>query len=439
MRLLTAIILSVIILASGCATTSSVPAEPVPPLARNTSLPPAPEGGYTWRNLLDLVLETNQDHNALLAKARAEYFRYKSRTDPNEPQFSVEYSYLSDDRRNGDYDFGFRLPIPNPFLNRHIVRTGEAAQREAETESEAFRHELASIIYEFVQGALIGERELSILRLREQVLSERTTYMETRYNVRMATQADMRELDIQRLRLKADIQRAQYAAQAARRGLQILVQIPDEQLVLKPTSTDWEAQLAALENDQALIDEACSRSAELSGAIAAYEKACATLDTARARQIPWFNSIYVTYSPSSTNDTYVSSTTGQIVTSTRRLHHWTLGVSVNLPVFAWFSAEKKQANAEIETASLQIAGIRQRVRKEVTWMIGDLRDTLKFLIEFQSIYDSIPEPTREAIPDLESYYKILDTRLSASEHVIKMEEQYASIYRNLLKLTGGWD
>ena len=116
-----------------------------------------------------------------------------------------------------------------------------------------------------------------------------------------------------------------------------------------------------------------------------------------------------------------------------------MGVNVHLPVFAWFSSEKKMAAAEIEAASLRITGIRERIRNDITGIVTDLRDTLYFLNDYQSTFDSIPEPTRETIPDSESYYKILNARLSASEYALKIELQCAQMYSQLLKLTGGWE
>ena len=430
---------AIILLASGCAThpAPEKPAPSVPPVHK-VSLPAIPDGGYTWQQLVKLVVASDPDYAAILAEARAEYFRYKSRTDLKDPQFSFEYSFITDDRKHDQYELGIRFPIPNPFVNRQIIRTGEAARRETETGTEALKNETASMIYELVQEILIGERELSVLLLREQVLSDRAEYLQMRYNARMATQADMRELDIQRLRLKAAIQQAQLSKHTARRSLQALVQIPDEQMVLNPFPSDWEALLAILEDGKTLIGDAFSRSGELAGANAAYEKACAMLDTARARQIPWFDSVYLSYTPNTT-ESMDSGYSGELIASKKKSIKWALGVNVHLPVFAWFSSEKKMADAEIEAASLRITGISQRIRDEITGIITDLSDALNSLADYQSTLDSIPEPTRETTPDAESYYKLLDARLSASGYALEIELKCAYIYGKLLKATGGWE
>ena len=442
--LLTVVLVSASGLMSGCAT-SSAPKNSVPSTqpARQTSLPAVPAGGYTWQQLVNLAVAANPDYAAILAKARAEYYRYKSRTDLKDPQLSLEYSYLYDEVRRDQFGAQIRLYIPNPFVNRQIIRTGEAARLETETGTESLKNEIASMIYELTQEILIGERELSVLNLREQVLSDWAKYLEMRYDARLATQADMHEFDIQRLRLKASIQQARFTTNAARRSLQVLVQIPGEQLsegqlILNPFPSDWEAVLETLKDDEAFIEGAYSRSPELAIAGASYEKACATLDTARARQIPWFDSVYLSYSPTfSKNIEY--GYYGNIISTDRRSDKWTLGLNMSLPVFSWFSSEKKMASSEIEAASLQITSIRERIRNDITGIITDLRGTLDLLADFQSTFDSIPEPTRETFPNTESFYKQLDARLSASENALKIEMQCAHMYSQLLKVAGGWE
>ena len=431
---------------SGCATYSA-PDYPGPTDAAvsRASLPDGSytPGGYTWQSLVNLAIASSPDYAARMTKARVEYLRYKSKTDLADPRFSFGYSFISDEGRRDQFGLGINFSIPNPFVNRQIIRTGEAAQREAENDAEMLKNKFTSMVYELVQEILIGERELSILLLREQVLSDWENYLQTRYKARMATQTDMSEFEIRRLRLKTTIQQSRLKIQAARRSLQSLVQIPDEQLsegqlLLNPSLSDWDTVLAELKDDQAIIENAYSSSPELAGAIAAYEKAGASLNAAMAKLIPWFSSVYLTYSPSFT-ESWGYNYAGIWSSSQKSLYKWTFGVNINLPVFSWFGAEKKMAEAELELASLQITGIREQIRNDVTGIMGDLRETLEFLSEYQAVFNSMPEPVRETIPDAESWYKLLDERLSASEYTLKMELQCAYIYAELLKITGIWE
>jgi len=440
-KLLSALMLSVILLlavvtATGCASNKAYK-NPVIPAPPERPLPPVPDGGYTWQQLANHVIAANQDYNAILADARAVYYRYKSRTDLRDLQFSLETSLLSEDRRRESYDAGIRFSIPNPFVNRQIIRTGDAARRETETGAEALKGRIVSAIHELVQEITIGERELSVLNLREQALSDWAAYLKLRYDANMATQADIRELDLQRLRLKAAVQRVQLSVIAARRSLQVLVQIPEEQLVLNPFPSDWKSLLETLEDEEKLIEDIYSRSAELAGAYAAYQKAIATLGTARAKQIPWFSSVHLSYS-SGALESASYNYLGELIPA-RRKSKWTVGLNVDLPAFAWFSAEKKMAAAEVEAASLRASGISRQIRDDMAGIITNLRDTLHFLLDYRTTYDAIPEPTRETIPNSESYYKLMDAKLSAAEYTLRIEMQCAQIYSQLLEAAGVWE
>ena len=379
-----------------------------------------PAEGYTWQELVNLTFESNPDYAAIMAKARAEFLRYKSKTDLEDLRLSLEWSDFSKLAFGAEISF----TIPNPFLNKHVIRTGEASMRKIEISAEMSKNETTALIYLLFQEIMIGEKELSILLARERLLSDWTGILKLRYDARLATQAEMNDNAFQNLKLKTAIRQSRASINAAQRSLQMLVPIPNEEIVLSPVPTDWENILAALEDEQAFIENALSRSPELAGAIAAYEKASASLSLARAKQIPWFDSVDLSYSQ--TND---------YIDYSLLSNKWALTLNINLPVFAWFSSEKKMAAAEIEAAAHEITEIRMRIQKDITGIIAGLRETLQFLIEYKSIYDSLPEINRETIPNPESYYKILDSRLSASEHVLEIEMQCAHLYSQLLEIT----
>ena len=423
-----------------CCATAPAPEyfEPVPPFKSRDSLPVMPEGGYTWQQLVDIAIAGNPDYAAILAEARAEYYRYKSKTDLEDLRFSFDYTFPAYTGMSGQYSAGIRFTVPNFFVNKHISRTGEAARREMEAGIEVQKNEISQTIYVLVQEILIGERELSVLLLREQVLNDWAEYLKVRLNARMATQADLYTFNLQIMRLRAAIQELRSSVYASRKSLQILVQIPDEQMVFNQPPSDWEAVLAGLADEQMFIENALSRSAELAGAFASYEKACAMLDTAKAKQIPWFDSVQLSFAPSISERLNYSYTEG-IISTRETLFNWKLGVDVNLPVFAWFSSEKKTAAAELEAASQRITGIRQRICTGITGTIANLRDNYRLLIEYKSAYDSMPEPARETIPDSETYYKLLDARLTVSDYIFRSELNCVHIYGQLLYLAGRWE
>ena len=413
------------VLLGGCATRTPAPppavserraqsSHPTP-----TALPPMPEGGYTWQHLVAHAVAANPDHAAILAEAHAEYLRYKSKTDLQDPRLTLDYTDrdADDDRYGG----AIRLYTPNPFVNRHLLRTGEAARRETEAGAEMLKREIALTVYELVQEVLSEERMLAVLRERERVLSDWAAHMKTRLDAHVATQADVLSIDLQRLRLKASIQQRRLAAQTARRSLQALTQIPGGQLTLDPTPPDWQAVLDTFEDERALVETAFSCSAELAAAQAAYEKARATLDTAKARQIPWFSFVQAGYTTRDSSDA----------------NDLRLRLALNIPLFAWMNSETKMATAQMDAATLRAEGIRQRVRSELAGRLADLRETIELWGDYRAALDSLPEPVREAIPDAETFYKLSDTRLSASEYLHQTELRCALIYGQLLSIAGG--
>ena len=125
-------LLLTIILMAGCAThpphTPTAPRPNPSPVPRATTPPPMPEAGYTWQDLARHAIAANPDHAAILADARAEYFRYKSRTDLQDLRLSLDYTSRNPD--DDRYSANLRFYIPNPFVDKHLLRTGEAAALE---------------------------------------------------------------------------------------------------------------------------------------------------------------------------------------------------------------------------------------------------------------------------------------------------------------------
>lgn len=439
---LLSVITAVLIFNSACSTypapqnfTSSALSSSLPSALPARKTAPAPSGGYTWQQLADMAVAASSDYTAMLSDARAEYYRQKSKNDPNDLQLSFESSYFSSNFDNNPFNAGIQVPFPNPFIGSNVNKAGIAAQRELEANAETFKNQITSTVYKYVQQILIGEKTLSVLRLRDQVNSDRADNLQKRYDSRVATQADMLQFDIQRLRLRSDILQAQSSVQTARRDLALLVQIPDEQLVLNTVSVDWDAVQAALANDQ-FIETAVTNSAELAASWAAYEKACALLDTAKAKQIPWFRHFSLTYSPAFSRS--VDTSVSPPLYIHKRSDNFTMGLNVNLPVFAWFSAEKQAAIIGVETASQGITGTDQRIRGSITDIVTNLQGFLQILSDYRAVYDTVPEPSRDNIIDLDSYYKLTDDRLSASQYALGLELQCANLYGNLLKLTGNF-
>ena len=444
MRIRAAVLLIVIII-TGCATNQTSKNSVIPAASGSLSAvhgissgqSSAPENGYTWQQLVNLVTASNPDYAAILAEANAQYYKYKSKTDLKDLEASFEYAFLSNEMKNFQYGFGLSFSVPNPFTNSKNTRTGEAARRETEAEAAILRKKIAITIYSLVQEITIGERQLAILQTREQILSDREENMKLRNAAHLVSQADLLSFNIQHLNLKSSMQQTRSTINAARKSLLALVQIPDKQLVLAGIPTDWNAILKLLDNEQKLIENALSNSPELAVANAAYEKACAMLGVVKAKQIPWFDTVGVSYIPRFT-ESMVYNYSGVLIPTTKMSDKWKINLSMSLPVFVWFSSEKKQAKTEVDAAFLRMSGIRQRVQNDISEIITELRDSLNIYNDYRSAFSSIPEPARESFPDSETYYKQLDNWLSASEYALKTELRCAQIYSKLLEASGEW-
>ena len=453
------ITLFVFTLVSGCATRPSP--EPVragncPPLFSGNCPPlpppPMPENGYTWRELAAHAIAASPDHAAILADARAEYFRHKAKTDLQDLRLMLDYTFRATDSSGHDwnksgteryqtgdatrdrYGAALRFYFPNPFVDKHILRTGDAARRETEASADELKRQIARAVYELVQEILFAQRALELLAQREQVLTDWAAHLKERQDARVATQADVLALELQRIRLQAAIQQKQLAARAAWTSLDRLVNIShpyDEALKLDPQPHDWATLLDSLTFVQGLTEAVRARSPELAAARAAYDKARATLDTAKARQIPWLAYAQAGYAARDTDATAYRSD-GRYSTSHNDSDEWRLRIAVDLPVFAWMSSEKKAAAASMEAAQLREAALRQRIRDDITDTVESLRGAVALLDEYRAALAAVPEPTRDALPDPDAFYKLTDARLAAAEHALAAELHCALLYGRLL-------
>ena len=384
-----------------------------------------PANGYTWQDLVKTAISKNHDYTAVLNEAQAEYYRYKARTDIEDLRLTFDFA-LRDATDNNRSRFGgdLRFYIPNPFVNKHEIRAGIAAWGETKASADEIKYEIALTVYKLFHEVLSAEKTLDILRSREQILSDWADHLSVRQSVRLATQADIMSLELQRIRLKSSISQTQLAKQAALRSLQILVQINDDDLKLVLPPADWQAVLASLSDKEKIIEDAFASSWELAAANASYEKAGAMLGVAKAKQIPWFGHVQAGYNLRSTISTLDMQPTNE----------FTVQLMINLPLFAWLSSEKKRASALMQAAELRKTGIRESIRNTITGNIKDLEEAVGLLSEYASLLDAVSIPSRESTPDTETYFRLMDTRLSAAESVVRAELHCAFIYSEIMNV-----
>jgi len=411
---------------------------------------------FSYPMLIARALTASPDYAATLASARAEYYRYKARTDWRDPEFTGHYSDRSSDTfqherdlfdntrsQSGDgsrseYGPSFNVYFSNPFENRYILRAGQAAQRGKEAEASMLQNELSSVVYELFIQAVYETKAIALLRERETLLLRWKMHLNERRQANVATQADLFALELQLMRLQVKLAQKKIAVQSAQRSLIVLANLPSEHpLVLESSFPNWSATAERLAANTRLFDVACANSPDLAAAHAAYEKARAESSAARARQIPWLTSAQAGYSWLNT-DTSARRSDGQETSGGTDSNEWEIRFSMTIPLFAWMSSEIKEADANMLAAQLKNTAIRQRIQQELTGYVADLKSVTEQKITYQRQLERLHPPTENTMPDIETFYKLSDAYRAAEEEFFMLDMQCAVLYGRILRTLSNW-
>jgi len=411
---------------------------------------------FSYPMLITRALAASPDYAATLASARAEYYRYKARTDWRDPEITGRYSDRSSDtfqhERNllgdtssqfGDgsrFEYGpsFNVYISNPFENRYIVRAGRAAQREKEADASLLQNELSSVVYELFIQAVYETKSIALLRERVTFLHSWKKHLNERRQANVATQADLLAVELQLMRLQAKLAQKMITVQSAQRSLSVLANIPtNHPVALEASFPNWHATAARLAANTRLFDVACANSPDLAAARAAYEKARAEGNAARARQIPWFTSAQAGYSWLN-NDTSALRSDGRQTTSGNDSDEWEVRLSMTVPLFAWMSSEIKEADANMLAAQLKETAVRQRIQQELTGYVADLQSVTEQKTTYQRQFEQLSPPTESSTPDIETFYKLSDAYRAAEEEFFMLDMQCAVLYGQIMRALSNW-
>jgi len=343
-------------------------------------------------------------HSALLADARADYYRHYARTDWQDLRLAV----------SDDNSASLRFYVPNPFTDRHHLRAADAARREGEAAAAFFLQQNERAAYELAQEIIYEVNIAPILVERQQITAEWIALVKERQEARAATHADLIALELQDLRLRTSMRQSVLAYENGNRILHTL----SGGRPFHDFRISHEKVRAHLD-EQRLVNNAYKKSPELAAARAASDRAHASLMAARATQIPWFD--------------YVQAGWSQADSNSRDEDEWSARVAVNIPVFAWMDSGKiKAAAAELDAANWRETAVKQRIRDEIANNHAELRELLAAFEEYRSLLDAIPVPTAENVPDPETRFKLADARLAAAEHLLKLELKCALVYVKLI-------
>ena len=447
--------------AAGCSSTKTV--EPAATSAQSavqspSTAPaePALPSTFSYPMLIERALTASPDYAATLASARAEYYRYKARTDWRDPEITGRYSDRSSDtfqhERNvlgdtssqfgdgsrSEYGPSFNVSISNPFENRYILRAGRAAQREKEADAAILQNEVSRVIYEFFVQAVYETKAIALLRERETLLLSWKKHLNEQRLANVATQSDLLTLELKLMRLQATLAQKMITVQSALRSLSVLANLPsDHPIALEASFPNWRTTAERLAANTRLFDVACANSPDLVNAHAAYEKARAEGNAARARQIPWFTSAQAGYSWLN-NDTTSQRADGRQTTGGTDSDEWEVRLSMTVPVFAWMSSEIKEADANMLAAQLKETAVRQRIQHELTGYVADLKSVTEQKTTYQLQFEKLAPPTEGSAPDMETFYTLSDAYRAAEEEFFMLDMQCAILYGQIMRTLSNW-
>jgi outer membrane protein TolC len=240
------------------------------------------------------------------------------------------------------------------------------------------------------------------------------------------------------MRLQATLAQKMITVQSALRSLSVLANLPsDHPIALEASFPNWRTTAERLAENTRLFDVACANSPDLVNAHAAYEKARAEGNAARARQIPWFTSAQAGYSWLN-NDTTSQRADGRQTTGATDSDEWEVRLSMTVPVFAWMSSEIKEADANMLAAQLKETAVRQRIQHELTGYVADLKSVTEQKTTYQLQFEKLSPPTEGSTPDMETFYKLSDAYRAAEEEFFMLDMQCAILYGQIMRTLSNW-
>ena len=399
----------IVLAAAGCSTVDEQARAPSEPEVQTDSAVPAPTpaeppaGGYDWDTLARMAAANCGEARALLLDAQAERSKTAVDTGWRNPQLRLGHGWSDqdndtpgrtgmrtypeevdmpqrafkryrewDDRSFEDQSVGLRFYTTNPFVNRWLRKSGEAAARALEKESE---EEAYAIFCEVKTLCLEAELLREEVELLERMAAIREKLRDLR---REQSEAGVTSpLDLIRAETKLASQRSELfgkrmARQQLMRRIAVLAGVPAEGLRLRPRTQNRTPAAERLDA-AALTDLAFMRRPDLARLEQEKEAAAHALRAARAGQIPWFE-----YVEGSFEDTrgdiydYEEHFTGRDHT-TRDETEWQVRVAMSLPVFNWLGDEIRLTRTQLAAAEARVSGQYERVRSEVGGVLEDYR------------------------------------------------------------------
>lgn len=265
--------------------------------------------------------------------------------------------------------FGVRLYIPNPFVNRYLSRKGDADVRRCEARAEAAAYavytEVKLLCAEYLRRGrevTLAERKTGLLKQMCDLSAEAVSNCVARSPHELIRNETAYRRSVLRLgMLRRDLQ-------TLRGNIALLAQLPPDGLEVAPADA---VDPGALSADR-LCEYAFIRRPDLAQALAEYDLATASRGAAMAAYIPWFRFVEAAYRDESGSDAkYEYNIPGYrggmrwVSGAADNEHNFNLEVAVNIPLFTWCGDSVKKSSRLRDLADARIRSLRDSIRREV--------------------------------------------------------------------------
>ena len=318
--------------------------------------------------------------------------------------------------------FGARVYIPNPFVNRYLSRKGDANVRRCEAKGEAKAYAV------YVETKLMGaeylrlKRELGFLERKAELLAKArdlATDATTNNVARSPFELIRSETKLRRNAVKLEFLKS--SLKTLRGNLAALAQLDAETLEL----VDAPAENPDGFTLEQLCELAYRRRPDLALAFAEYDLAMAESGAAKAAYIPWFRFVEAAYRAergSQVKRAYDGGSDGD----RDKDHDFRVEVAITVPLFTWCGNSVSKANRLAELADERIRALEESIRGEIAAAYENYRSTVSALGENDAAFEAamakrIDEASEAGLNAADE----ADARIELLDHEIMMNSSRA--------------
>lgn len=408
---------ALVVLATGCSTSSPPPAEPfpVPPFSAAVLAPSTnalPSGPLTVEEAVRRALDASDVVAVLRAAVTVAEERRRAATDLGDPELRLSYgsdtTKTTRDRTTADpvrgvterdsgsvtedgtaASAGLRLFPPNPWVLPAKLNAADADLNAARADLAAAEWSMAIGVRRLVAEILFLGKDVAVLR---QLADDNRQVLEAvrlRAQQNDATVGDVMTASRRYLGALSDRDRAARKASAQQRVLASLLDLPAASLRLDSAAAVLVITNAAFSASAAADFEriALRHRADLAALYWRSAMAKSLYKAARAEGLPWFKMIQGDFSSANSDSDGIETSTnagplkpGASPFSNTRVgdtsdgRSWQVSAAINIPLFSWMNSADNVRRAESDMARIREAQALKILRRQLADALEDLRD-----------------------------------------------------------------